>query len=118
MPNRVEPRIRLSRRTIALGAAALGLTYSAGARAAGVEAIKQRGIANVGTQADYPPFEFIQDGKIVGYDKDLLDAVISDWGVKLNQLDLPFAGLLTGLFESKFDFICTALLILPDRAKK
>ena len=40
------------------------------------------------------------------------------WGVKLNQVDLPFAGLLTGLFENKFDLICTALFILPDRAKR
>src|SRR5690348_18482933 len=98
MPDRAEPHMRLTRRRLGLGAAAVALAYSTGARAAGVEVIKQRGIANVGTQADYPPFEFIQDGKIVGYDKDLLDAVISDWGVKLNQLDLPFAGLLTGLF--------------------
>ena len=118
MPDRAEPPFRLTRRSLALGAAALGLSLSSGARAAGVEAIKQRGIANVATQADYPPFEFIQDGKIVGYDKDLLDAVVAEWGVKLNQIDLPFAGLLTGLFENKFDFICTALLILPDRAKK
>ena len=118
MPDRAVPPFRLTRRSLALGAAAVGLTLSAGARAAGVEAIKQRGVANVATQADYPPFEFIQDGKIVGYDKDLLDAVVAEWGVKLNQIDLPFAGLLTGLFENKFDFICTALLILPDRAKK
>jgi polar amino acid transport system substrate-binding protein len=89
-----------------------------GVRAQGLVAIKQRGTANVATQADYPPFEFIQDGKIIGYDKDLLDAVIAKWGVKLDQIDLPFAGLLTGLLENKYDFVCTALLILPERARK
>ena len=40
------------------------------------------------------------------------------WGVKLEQVDLPFAGLLTGLLENKYDFVCTALLILPERARK
>jgi polar amino acid transport system substrate-binding protein len=89
--------------------------FAATAQAQDLHAIKQRGTVNVGTQADYPPFEFIQDGKIVGYDEDLLNLVVSSWGVKLNQLDLPFAGLLTGLTQSKYDLICTALLILPGR---
>ena len=91
---------------------------AAAAHADGLGPIKARGQVNVGTQADYPPFEFIQDGKIVGYDKDLLDAIVATWGVKLSQVDLPFAGLLTGLMEKKYDFICTALLILPERAGK
>jgi polar amino acid transport system substrate-binding protein len=99
----------------ALGAA---MAFAFGARADGLAVIKQRGVALVGTQADYPPFEFIQDGKIVGYDKDLLDSIIAAWSVKLEQLDLPFAGLLTGLMQKKFDFVCTALLILPERAQK
>src|ERR1700730_7162996 len=94
MPDRIRPRSLLTRRTLTLGAAGAGIPHAAGARAAGAEVIKQRGTANVGTQADYPPFEFIQDGKIVGYDRDLLDAVIASWSVKLKQVDLPFAGLL------------------------
>jgi polar amino acid transport system substrate-binding protein len=101
-----------------MAAAGAGAALAFGARAQGLDPIQKRGTVKVGTQADYPPFEFIQDGKIVGYDKDLLDAVVADWGVKLDQVDLPFAGLLTGLFESKYDFICTALLILPERAAK
>lgn len=103
-----------------LPAFALGLAMAIafGARAEDLATIKQRGTAIVGTQADYPPFEFIENGKIVGYDKDLLDSIIAAWGVKLEQLDLPFAGLLTGLMQNKFDFVCTALLILPERSKK
>jgi polar amino acid transport system substrate-binding protein len=94
----------------------LGMSlFAATAQAQDLDAIKRRGTVNVGTQADYPPFEFIQDGKIVGYDEDLLNLVVSSWGVKLNQLDLPFAGLLTGLSQNKYDLICTALLILPGR---
>jgi len=43
----------------------------------------------VGTEAVYPPFEFVEDGKIVGYGKDILDYMIADMGVELTQLDLP-----------------------------
>lgn len=80
--------------------------------------IMKRGQVTVATEAAYYPFEFIENGNIVGYDKDVLDAIIKSWGVKLNQLDVPFAGILPGLLEKKFDFVATALLINPERARK
>ena len=72
----------------------------------------------VGTEAAYAPFEFVQDGKIVGYDKDVLDHIVKSWGVELEQLDVPFAGILTGLDQKKYDFVCTALIMNPERAAK
>jgi polar amino acid transport system substrate-binding protein len=72
----------------------------------------------VGTEAAFPPFEFVQDGKIVGYGKDILDAVVADLGVKLNQLDVPFQGILPGLDAKKFDFVATSVGITPERAAK
>ena len=43
--------------------------------------IKKTGQVTVGTEAAFPPFEFVQDGKIVGYGKDMLDIIIADLGV-------------------------------------
>ena len=83
-----------------------------------VTQIKSKGKVVVATEAAYAPFEFIQDGKIVGYDEDVLEKVVAAWGVKLDQLDVPFAGILTGLLEKKYDFVCTALIMNPERAAK
>lgn len=83
-----------------------------------VEAIKQAGVVTVATEAAYPPFEFIENGQITGYGKQILDAVVADLGVKLNQLDLPFQGILPGLLAKKFDFVATSVSINEDRAKK
>src|SRR6516164_1900527 len=80
--------------------------------------IKKRGQVTVATEAAYYPFEFVEEGKIVGYDKEILDAIIKSWGLKMEQLDLPFAGILPGLLQKKFDFVATALLMNPDRAKR
>lgn len=91
---------------------------SAGAASGLFDQIKKRGQVTVATEAAYYPFEFVENGKIVGYDKDILDAIVKGWGIKLNQLDLPFAGILPGLLERKYDFVATALLINPERAKK
>lgn len=80
--------------------------------------IKARGSVTVGTEAASYPFEFIRDGKIVGYNKDVLDLVIEGWGVKLVQLDVPFAGLLTGLSQRKYDFVASNLFMTAERAQK
>ena len=80
--------------------------------------IKKSGQVTVGTEAAFPPFEFVQDGKIVGYGKDILDIIIADLDVELNQLDLPWQGILPGVLAGKFDFVATSVTIKPDRAKQ
>jgi polar amino acid transport system substrate-binding protein len=107
-------------RLVAVGL--IGLLYpglaAAQAKPGLFQEIKARKKVVVATEAAYAPFEFIQEGKIVGYDKDLLDRVVQAWGVQLEQLDVPFAGILAGLLQKKYDFVCTALLINPERATK
>ena len=80
--------------------------------------IKDKGQISVGTEAHYPPMEFLQDGKIVGYGKDILDLVIADLGVELNQLELPWQGILPGILAKKFDMVATSVAITPERAEK
>ena len=83
-----------------------------------LEKIKRTGKATVGTEAAFPPFEFVEDGKIVGYGKDILDYIIADLGVELNQLDLPWQGILPGVLAGKFDFVATSVSVRAERAKK
>ncbi len=64
------------------------------------------------------PFEFVKDGKIVGFGRDLLDEIAKQWGVEVEQLDLPFQGILPGLIAGKFDFVATSVGINPERAKR
>jgi polar amino acid transport system substrate-binding protein len=83
-----------------------------------LERIRRLGTVTVGTEAAYPPFEFVQDGKIVGYGKDLLTEVVAALGVKLVQLDLPWQGILPGLLAGKFDFVATTVGMNEERAKR
>lgn len=80
--------------------------------------IRRTGIITVGTEASLPPYEFIRDGKIVGYGADILAEVVKDLGVQLRQLDLPFQGLLPGLLAGKFDLVATTVNVNPERAKR
>jgi polar amino acid transport system substrate-binding protein len=114
MPQRMGARSRL------VPCAVLAIVALTGppAHATDLAEIKSHGKAVVGTEAAYAPFEFIQDGKIVGYDKDILDRMVANWGVTLEQIDVPFAGILAGLDQKKFDFVATALIMNPDRVVK
>jgi polar amino acid transport system substrate-binding protein len=89
-----------------------------------MDKIRQTGKVTVATEASYPPFEFMQDGKIVGYGRDLLTEVVAALSkaagkeVTLNQLDLPFQGILPGLGAGQFDFVATSVGINAERAKR
>ena len=65
----------------------------------------------VATEARYAPFEYVDAGKIVGYDVDLFQHIMKTAlpGVQSKTLDLPFQGLLPGLDAKRFDMIIAAV---------
>ncbi|ARU04387.1 ABC transporter substrate-binding protein [Comamonas serinivorans] len=105
---------------IQLTFAAASLLAATGAHAQNVlEAIQAKKEIVVGTEAQFAPFEFLQDGKIVGYGPDLMNHVLAGLpGVKVKQLDVPFQGILPGLATKRFDFIITSVTVTQDRAAK
>ena len=47
--------------------------------------IKKRGKLTVGTEAAYEPFEFVENGQVVGYGHDVLQLMAAKLGVRLNR---------------------------------
>jgi polar amino acid transport system substrate-binding protein len=79
--------------------------------------IKSNKEITIATEARYAPFEYVDNGKIVGYDADLMAYVLKSLpDVKVKQLDLPFQGLLPGLDAKRFDVVVTAVTVNKDRA--
>jgi polar amino acid transport system substrate-binding protein len=83
-----------------------------------LEEIKQRGKIIVGTESALVPFEFIRDGKLVGYDIDLVRIMAERLGVTVEHVDLPWQGILPGLFAGKFDLVATAVVMTEERKKQ
>jgi polar amino acid transport system substrate-binding protein len=72
----------------------------------------------VGTNATYPPFEsFDKNGKIIGFDVDLMKAISKKTGYDFEFIDLPFEGLITALTSNNVDLVVSALTITADREK-
>ncbi|MGJ3521987.1 transporter substrate-binding domain-containing protein [Nitratidesulfovibrio sp. D1] len=92
------------------------LLSATGARADLLADIKARGEIVIGTEAAFPPFEFVENGKIVGYSADLLALVMADLpGVRVKRLDVPWQGILPGLAAGKFDYVVTSVTATRER---
>lgn len=83
-----------------------------------LEAVITNGKLTVATEVAYPPMEYLEGGKVVGYGKDILDLIVADMGVELHQLQLPWDGILAGVLAQKYDLVATSVAITPDRVDK
>ena len=71
---------------------------------------------NPGTASGFPPFEFTQDGELVGFDVDLAEAVIEEAGYEVGEwTDIEFDSLIPSLTDGDIDLIAAAMTINDDR---
>lgn len=75
-------------------ACALSLTACAGIKDSTPEGIKDYGKLVVATNAYFPPFEYYEDGKIVGWDVEIAQVLADKLGVKLVVEDMEFDSVL------------------------
>ena len=100
----------------ALVALSFVITDAPSARADLLDEIKQRGTFVVGTEARFPPFEFVEGGEIVGYSADMMEHIMEELpGVTLERLDLPWQGILPGLAAKRFDYVVTSVTATKER---
>lgn len=71
----------------------------------------------VGISADNPPYEFIQDGKIVGLDIDVINAIGKELDKEIIIKNLDFPGLLPALSSKNIDLVISAISQTPEREK-
>ena len=106
-------------RAFLFGAALVTILSSTAANAADLlDKIKADKVFTVATEARFAPFEFVEDGKIVGYSADIMAEVMKALpGVELKRLDLPWQGILPGLAAGRFDYVVTSVTVTPERMK-
>jgi polar amino acid transport system substrate-binding protein len=87
------------------------------ARAASLDEITKRGYMTVATEDDYQPFEFFDNGKLTGYDVELMQAMEKGLPFKIKQDVIPWTGILPGVSTGKYDVAITAILVTAERMK-
>jgi polar amino acid transport system substrate-binding protein len=79
--------------------------------------VKQRGELVAATEMQFPPFDISDNGTYKGIDRELVDAVGANLGVKVKYLDLPWTSILPGLEAKKFDICIAPVTITKERMK-
>ncbi|MDR2526563.1 MAG: transporter substrate-binding domain-containing protein [Rickettsiales bacterium] len=72
----------------------------------------------IGTSAIYTPFEFIENGKIVGLNVDLTRTALVKAGYEVEFIDMDFAELIPALTASKIDLIASSNMIKNNEMDK
>lgn len=73
----------------------------------------------VGTDATFPPFEFTDaNGKKMGFDIDLINALAKESGIKnVEFVQMPFGNIVPALQANQIDIGASAIYISAERAK-
>ena len=101
-----------------MAAAALIAAGCGGSGSDSKAAADKGGIIRVGAETTYPPFEFTQDDKYVGFDLDLSDAVIKQMGGKMEFKSMGFDALIPALQSNQIDLVASGMDVTPEREKQ
>jgi len=71
----------------------------------------------VGTNAEFEPFEYLKDGKITGFDMDLIAEVAKLTGKEIEIKNIAFDGLLPALQTKKLDIVIAGMTATEERKK-
>lgn len=80
------------------------------------ENIKENTI-KIGTSPDYPPLEYKENGRLTGFDIELVQEVAKNAGLNVEIKEIGFDNLITSIQNGKIDMIASGFGRTPEREK-
>ncbi len=74
-------------------------------------------IVKLGTNAAFPPFEYVEGKDIVGFDISMGQKIAASTGMKLEVVDMAFDSLIPALQSGSIDFIAAGMSVNEERKK-
>lgn len=81
------------------------------------EVEKEKQVVVIGTNAEYPPFEYLDHGKIVGIDPDIIAEISKKTGIEFKWQNIAFDALIPSLQMGKLDMVIACMTITEERSK-
>ena len=81
------------------------------------EAAAGNKVLKLGTNAAFPPFEYVEGKNIVGFDITMGQKIAKDAGMKLEVVDMAFDSLIPALQSGTIDFIAAGMSVNEERKK-
>lgn len=82
-----------------------------------VSAVNSSTTLKLGTNAAFPPFEYIDGSTIVGFDITMGQKIANGYGAKLEVVNMEFESLIPALQSGTIDFIAAGMSVTEERKK-
>lgn len=83
-----------------------------------IPGLVKAGQLTIGSDIPFEPFEFEKDGKLTGFDVELVEEMAKRLDLKPEWVDTDFATIFTQLAAGKFDMVASATTITDERKKQ
>lgn len=78
---------------------------------------RSNGTIKVGTNAEFPPYEYYEDNQITGIDMDIMQAVCDELGMDMQIEDMAFDSIIAAISSGKVDVGASGFTVTEDRKK-
>ena len=75
------------------------------------------GELTMATNATFEPYEYIENGEVIGLDVDFAKAICDQMGYKLVVEDMEFDAIIPAVQSGKADFGMAGMTVTPERAE-
>ena len=79
--------------------------------------VERNGRLTVATNAEFPPYEFMEGGEIRGIDMDIMQAICDDIGMELKITNMKFDSIIASVNSGKADLGAAGMTVTDERKK-
>lgn len=79
--------------------------------------VQKAGKLVIATSPDFPPFENLENGEVVGIEIDIMNLICEEMGVELVIEQMDFESVIPGIQAGKFDSGVSGITVTEDRKK-
>ena len=80
-----------------------------------IDNVESKDVVKMGTNAAFPPFEYIKGSEIVGFDVSMSKLVAKELNKKLQVIDMSFDGLIAAVQSGAVDFVAAGMTATDER---
>lgn len=78
---------------------------------------RENGTLTIATNAEFPPYEYYEEGAVIGIDIDIMQAVCDKLGMELQIEDMAFDSIISAVSTGKVDIGASGFTVTEERKK-
>ena len=79
--------------------------------------VQEAGQLVIATSPDFPPFESLEGGEVVGIEPDIMALICDKMGIEAEFVQMDFDSVLIGIQAAKYDCAMSGITVTADRQK-